>query len=65
MIDGNEYCVNIMSQLRAARNAVKTIELGVLEAHVNACVTDACCSSDDKLKAQRINEVMELLKKYE
>lgn len=65
MIGDNEYCVDIMSQLRAARNAIKTIELGVLETHVGACVTAACCSSDEKLKAKRISEVMELLKKYE
>jgi CsoR family transcriptional regulator, copper-sensing transcriptional repressor len=65
MIEDNGYCVDIMSQLRAARNAIKTVELGVLETHVGACVTDACCSSDEKLKAKRIREVMELLKKYE
>lgn len=65
MIDEGKYCVDIMSQLRAARNAIKTIELGVLETHMNACVTDACCSKDEKLKSEKINEIMQLLKKYE
>ncbi len=65
MIEDGKYCVDIMSQLRAARNAIKTIELGVLEAHVNSCVTDACSNKDEKLKKQRIGEIMELLKKYE
>jgi DNA-binding FrmR family transcriptional regulator len=65
MIDEGKYCVDIMSQLRAARNAIKTIELGVLETHMGACMADACCSKDEKLKSKRIGEIMELLKKYE
>jgi DNA-binding FrmR family transcriptional regulator len=65
MIDEGKYCVDIMSQLRAARNAIKTIELGVLETHVDACVTDACASKDAALRKKRIGEIMELLKKYE
>ncbi len=48
MIDEGKYCVDIMSQLRAARNAIKTIELGVLETHMGACVVDACASRDEK-----------------
>jgi DNA-binding FrmR family transcriptional regulator len=65
MIDEGKYCVDIMSQLRAARNAIKTIELGVLETHVDACVTDACASKDSALRKKRISEIMDLLKKYE
>lgn len=65
MISEGRYCVDIMSQIRAARNAVKTIELGVLETHVNSCVSEACSSKDEKLKKQHISEIIELLKKYE
>lgn len=65
MVDGNAYCIDIMTQLRAVRNAIKTIELGVLEAHVGSCVAEVCHSTDEKLKMKRINEIMELLKKYE
>jgi DNA-binding FrmR family transcriptional regulator len=65
MIEEGKYCVDIMSQLRAARNAVKTVELGVLETHVDACVTHACTQKDATLRKQRIGEIMELLKKYE
>ena len=65
MIEEGKYCIDIMSQLRAVRNAVKTIELGVLETHLSACVADACASKDEKLKKERIAEIMALLKKYE
>lgn len=65
MIEDGKYCVDIMSQLRASRNAIKTIELGVLETHVSACIADACSKPDEQLRKQRIGEIMELLKKYE
>lgn len=65
MIEEGKYCVDIMSQLRAARNAIKTVELGVLETHMGACVTEASMHKDEVLRKQRIGEIMELLKKYE
>lgn len=66
MIEDKRYCVEIMSQLRAARNAIKTIELGVLETHIGHCVAEACCSSsDESYKAERIREIVHLLQKYE
>lgn len=66
MIDEGKYCVDIMSQLRAARNAIKTVELGVLEVHMKACLTESCCAPTTKnQKNERISEIMELLKKYE
>jgi DNA-binding FrmR family transcriptional regulator len=65
MIDEEKNCVDIMSQLRAARNAIKTIELGVLETHVEARVVDAYDSKNEKIRAKYIGEIIELLKKYE
>lgn len=65
MIDDGKYCPDIMSQLRAARNAVKAIELGVLETHMSACVSDAIAQKNKNLKDERLREIMSLLKKYE
>jgi DNA-binding FrmR family transcriptional regulator len=65
MIDKGKYCVDILSQLRAARNAIKTIELGVLETHMGACMATACRSKDEKHRNKLISEITALLKKYE
>lgn len=65
MIDRNEYCVDIMRQLKAARQAVKTIELKVLETHMHQCLAEACKEKNEQLKTQRIDEIMALLKKYQ
>lgn len=65
MIEGREYCVDIMTQLRAARSAIKTIELGVLGTHMRSCLARTSCCNDDETREQQIEEIMTLLKKYE
>lgn len=64
MIEDKRYCVDIMTQLRASRNAIKAIELSVLETHISHCLTEAC-GNEQTEKAERIREIMTLLQKYE
>lgn len=64
MIEDRQYCVDIMTQLRAARSAIKTVEMGVLETHMYACLTDACHAKESQ-RNRRVSEIMALLKKYE
>ncbi|MBW8882455.1 MAG: metal-sensitive transcriptional regulator [Asticcacaulis sp.] len=64
MIGEGQYCVDILTQLRAVRSALKTIELGVLETHMNACLTKSCIEDESRREAQ-IAEIMVLLRKYE
>ncbi|RUQ93687.1 metal-sensitive transcriptional regulator [Legionella septentrionalis] len=65
MIEEQRYCVDILSQLRAVRNAVKTIELGVLERHVLNCLNQVACHGDQDSRQKKMNEIMALLKKYD
>ena len=64
MIDEGKYCVDIMTQIRAARSALKAVELAVLETHMKSCLDQACCHSADE-KNRKIEEIVALLKKYE
>ncbi|HAU0661293.1 TPA: metal-sensitive transcriptional regulator [Legionella pneumophila] len=63
MIEEQRYCVDILSQLRAVRNAVKTIELGVLERHVLNCLNEVACHGSQR--QEKMDEIMGLLKKYD
>lgn len=65
MIAEGEYCVDIMTQLRAVRSAIKSIELGVLETHMRSCLVRTSCCADDQLRDQQLAEILTLLKKYE
>ncbi len=64
MIADGRYCVDILTQLRAARSALKAVELGVLETHMQSCLTRSA-GEDEALQSARIAEIMALLKKYE
>jgi DNA-binding FrmR family transcriptional regulator len=65
MIGEGQYCVDILTQLRAVRSAIKTIELGVLETHMKSCLTKSCECGDTAKRDDQIAELMVLLKKYE
>ena len=65
MIEEERYCIDIITQVRAARAALKSIELGILETHMEMCLASASSSKDEKKKAEKIAEVMSVLKKYE
>jgi DNA-binding FrmR family transcriptional regulator len=65
MIDEKRYCPDIMTQLRAARSALKTIEADMLECHLSCCVTNALSSGSLEDKKQKIVEIKEIFKRYE
>ena len=64
MIAEGQYCVDILTQLRAARSALKAVELGVLETHMHFCLKNSA-GDDEQRQAAQIAEIMTLLKKYE
>jgi len=65
MIDERKYCPDILTQLRAARAAIKSVEANVLEAHLGACVEKAFESNDKEQHSQKIAELKEIFKRFE
>ncbi len=68
MIDEEKYCVDIMMQVKAVRNALKSVELAILETHMQSCLHKACqvdTATDEEMQKQQIAELIKLLKKYE
>ncbi len=65
MIDDKRYCADILTQLRAIRAAVKSVEANVLEVYLGSCVTNALQSGDALARQTKIAEVTELFKRYD
>lgn len=63
MIEEERYCIDILSQLKAAHSALKQVELNILEAHVGSCLKDAAESNDPLEMNQKVGEIMKLLGK--
>jgi len=41
MVDGDEYCIDILTQLNSVLAALKAVGLGILDDHVRHCVTES------------------------
>ncbi|MBS4168214.1 metal-sensitive transcriptional regulator [Parachlamydia sp. AcF125] len=65
MIQESRYCPEILTQLRAIRSAIKSIELRILDVHLTSCVTQASLSNDQKEQKRKIDEIRELIKRFE
>jgi CsoR family transcriptional regulator, copper-sensing transcriptional repressor len=40
MVDNDEYCIDILTQVTAVSNALKKVAVGLLEDHIRHCVTN-------------------------
>jgi len=63
MIDDGRYCPEILSQLRAVRSAVRSVEMRILQRHLHHCVVQSFENNKDKDK--KIEELVALFNKYE
>ena len=63
MIEEQRYCMDILSQIRAVTGALRKIESGILERHLQHCVNDAITSKNTKETAAKIKEITRLFEK--
>lgn len=61
MIERGEYCVDILTQLRAISRATKNLELLILEDHAAHCIRHAFEASSEESE-QKIRELLGILK---
>ena len=60
MVDADTYCVDILTQVSAATNALETVALSLLDQHLRHCVTDAAHVSD-AAAAEKLTEVSDAI----
>lgn len=63
MIEGGRYCVDVLTQLQAARAALARVEREILDAHVASCVASAAISGDTAAQRAKTAELTELLRR--
>jgi DNA-binding FrmR family transcriptional regulator len=47
MVDDDEYCIDILTQISATTKALQAVALELLEDHLGHCVTNAIATGDD------------------
>lgn len=63
MVEDGEYCIDIVTQIRAARSALEAVERRILHKHLDYCVADAMHSNSKTDADEKINEVLRLMKR--
>ena len=61
MIESREYCVDILNQTKAAKNALIAVETKILETHLSRCVHESFSNADDA--SIKIEELIKVLKR--
>jgi len=61
MIDEDRYCIDIMTQITAARSALQKVEEELLRNHVNHCVEHAITSGNADEQRKKVAELIEVL----
>ena len=63
MIEDQRYCIDILSQIKAVRSALTSVETKMIEEHLNHCLHRALTSRDKKQSTEMIEELTELFKR--
>jgi DNA-binding FrmR family transcriptional regulator len=58
MVDEDQYCIDILTQVSAVTKALQAVAVGLLEDHLGHCVAEAIAAGDDSASA-KISEASE------
>ena len=60
MVESDKYCIDILTQVAAVTRALQSVALGLLDEHLNHCVTDAIAEGGDTAEA-KVREASEAI----
>ena len=61
MVEENQYCIDILNQIKAAKSALSSVENKILNKHIKECIENSL--SSDKQLNDKIEELMKVLKR--
>ena len=63
MIDDGEYCIDIITQIQAARSALQSVSKIILEKHLKHCVAAALEKDNEASIDEKLEEIMTVIKR--
>jgi DNA-binding FrmR family transcriptional regulator len=64
MVDEDRYCIDILTQVGAVRNAIERMAFEILNDHVTHCVQDALASGDAELATEKSEELLAAVERF-
>jgi DNA-binding FrmR family transcriptional regulator len=61
MVDEERYCIDVLTQVGAAKAALDAVALLLLQDHTEHCVVEAIRGADGSQKVRELNETVERL----
>ena len=58
MVEGDRYCIDILTQISAVTTALESLALRILDDHVRHCVAAALASGDEAEAALKTEELL-------
>jgi CsoR family transcriptional regulator, copper-sensing transcriptional repressor len=60
MVDEEQYCIDILTQISAMTKALHAVSVGLLEEHLSHCVVNAARSSDAEAQ-EKVTEAIDAI----
>jgi DNA-binding FrmR family transcriptional regulator len=60
MVENDEYCIDVLTQISAATKALQAVSLGLLEEHLKHCVADAISQGGENAE-QKVREASDAI----
>jgi DNA-binding FrmR family transcriptional regulator len=64
MVEGDRYCIDILTQIAAANTALESLALTILDDHVRHCVAGALASGDEADARTKTEELLEAVQRF-
>lgn len=58
MVERDEYCIDILTQISAATRALQAVAVGLLEGHIGHCVVNAAREGDPAEKVKEATDAI-------
>ena len=63
MVEDDRYCIDVLTQIRAARAALAKVESEMLKTHLSHCIEGAIVSGDAEEQRTKARELIALLER--
>jgi DNA-binding FrmR family transcriptional regulator len=60
MVEEDAYCIDVIRQIQAVEAALNKVSAGILESHLNSCVTTAIQGDDPAERERVLKEITEV-----
>jgi DNA-binding FrmR family transcriptional regulator len=65
MIEDSRYCPEILTQIRAVRAALRSVEANIFETHLHHCVAQSITTASPQDAKAKIEELKDLFKRFD